>query len=116
MKTKRKDIHVLVCGAAGKMGQSVIKAVTAEAGMKIVAAVDRAGNPRIGTDIGTVCGIKEIGVHLSGDLKEAISQTQPDILVDFTMPEIVFVNAQIALKAGVRVVIGTTGMSKDDIS
>lgn len=111
-----KLIKVLVCGAAGKMGQSVIRAVSAEAGLKLVGAVDRAGNPSIGTDIGTICGINETGIKLSGDLKDCISKVSPDVLVDFTMPEIVFVNAELALKAGVRVVIGTTGMSKDDIS
>ncbi len=111
-----KSIKVLVSGAEGKMGQSVIKAVNAEAGMKIVGAVDRLGNPNVGTDIGTICGIGEIGVKLTDKLNDTISKTQPDVLVDFTMPEIVFVNAETALKSGVRVVIGTTGMSKDDIA
>ena len=111
-----KDIKVLVCGAAGKMGQATVRAVCSEAGFKLVGAVDRSGNPKVGSDIGLICGIDETGVKLSGDLKETISKTQPDVLVDFTMPEIVIVNAQMALKSGVRVVIGTTGMTKDDIS
>ena len=111
-----KDIKVLVCGAAGKMGQSVVRAVDAEAGFKLVAAVDRSGNPNIGKDIGTLCGISETGIKLSGDLKEAISKSTPDVMVDFTMPEIVFINTEIALKAGIRVVIGTTGMTKEDIN
>ncbi|OGI20486.1 MAG: 4-hydroxy-tetrahydrodipicolinate reductase [Candidatus Melainabacteria bacterium RIFCSPHIGHO2_02_FULL_34_12] len=111
-----KDIKVLVCGAAGKMGQSVVRAVDAEAGFKLIGAVDRSGNPNIGKDIGIICGINEIGVKLTSDLKEALSKLQPDVMVDFTMPEIVIVNAQMALKAGVRAVIGTTGMTKDDIS
>ena len=111
-----KNINVIVCGAAGKMGQAVIRAVDSEAGFKLVGAVDRSGNPNIGKDIGIICGINEIGVKLTGDLKEVISKVQPDVMVDFTMPEIVIVNAQIALKAGIRVVIGTTGMTKDDIS
>ena len=111
-----KDIKVLVCGAAGKMGQSVVRAVYAEAGFKLVGAVDRSSNPDIGRDVGIICGIDETGVKLSSDLKETISKTQPDVMVDFTMPEIVIVNAQMALKAGIRVVIGTTGMTKDDIS
>ena len=111
-----KDIEILVCGAAGKMGQCVVRAVDSEAGFKLVSAVDRSGNPNIGKDIGVICGINEIGVKLSGDLKEALSKTNPDVMVDFTMPEIVIVNAQMALKSGVRAVIGTTGMTKDDIS
>ncbi len=111
-----KDIKVLVCGATGKMGKAVVRAVDAAAGFKLISAVDRIDNPNIGKDIGLVCGIDETGIKLSGNLKEAISKSHPDVMVDFTMPEIVFVNAEIALKAGVRVVIGTTGMSKDDIS
>lgn len=111
-----KDIKVLVCGAAGKMGQAVVRAVDSEAGFKLVGAVDRSGNPNIGKDIGILCGIAETSVTLSGDLKETIAKTNPHVMVDFTMPEIVIVNAQIALKAGIRVVIGTTGMTKDDIN
>ena len=111
-----KEIKVLVCGAAGRMGQAVVRAVVNEAGVKLVCAIDRSDNPKLGTDIGAICSIGETGVKLSTDLKESISKSQPDVMVDFTMPEIVFVNAQIALKAGVRAVIGTTGMTKDDIS
>ena len=111
-----KEIKVLVCGAAGKMGQAVIRAVDSEAGFKVVGAVDRTANPNLGKDIGTICGINNIGVNLASDLKETISKTNPDVMVDFTMPEIVIVNAQTALKSGVRVVIGTTGMTKDDIN
>lgn len=110
-----KNIKVLVCGAAGKMGQAVVRAVSAEAGLKLVSAIDRPDNPNIGTDVGLLCNIGEVGVSLSSGLKQAISKTSPDVMVDFTMPEIVFANAEIALKAGIRPVIGTTGMSKDDI-
>ncbi len=110
-----KNIKVLVNGAAGKMGQSVIKAVSAEAGLKLVSAVDHNDNPDIGKDIGTVCGINPLNILLTSNLKEAISKTSPDVLVDFTMPEIVYVNAETAIKLGVRPVIGTTGMTKDDI-
>ena len=111
-----KDIKVLVCGAAGKMGQAVVRAVSSEAGFKLVGAVDRSSNPNIGKDIGTLCGIDELKVNLTSNLKEALTKIHPDVMVDFTMPEIVFVNAEMALKSGVRVVIGTTGMTKDDIS
>lgn len=111
-----KDIKILVCGAAGKMGQSVVRAVDAEAGFKLVGAVDRTDNPNLGKDVGLICGISETGVKLTSNLKEVITKTNPDVMVDFTMPEIVIVNAQTALKAGVRAVIGTTGMTKDDIS
>ena len=111
-----KEIKVLVSGAHGKMGQAVVRAVSNEVGLKLVSGVDRSDNPNIGKDIGILCGINESGVKLTGNLKDAFSKNRPDVMVDFTMPEIVFVNAEMALKAGVRVVIGTTGMSKDDIS
>lgn len=110
-----KSIKVLISGAAGKMGQCVVRAVINEAGLKLVGAIDRVGNPNIGKDIGMLCGGKDVGVELSSGLKEIIAKTNPDVMVDFTMPEIVHANAEIALKAGVRCVIGTTGMTKDDI-
>ena len=111
-----KDIKVIVCGALGKMGQAVVRAVDAEAGFKLVGAIARSGNPSIGKDIGLLCGISETHVKLSENLKETLSKSNPDVMVDFTVPEIVMVHAQIALKAGVGVVVGTTGMTKDDIS
>lgn len=99
-------IQVLVTGAAGKMGREVIKAVTAAPGMVVIAAVD----PRAeGKTVEDGAGGE---ILCSADLAEAIGQTAPDVMVDFTHPSVVESNLRIALSAGIDCVVGTTGLSE----
>jgi len=109
---ENKKIKVAVCGACGRMGQEVIKAVCNESDLELVAAIDVAN---VGKDIGEVVENKSKGVIIASDLEEELVNKQADVVVDFTGPEYVFNNVQIALKSGVRPVIGTTGLSDGQI-
>jgi 4-hydroxy-tetrahydrodipicolinate reductase len=80
-------IRVAVAGAAGRMGETVCRAVEAAPDMELVARAD----PALGTS-----------------LADALAQ-RPDVLVDFTVPTTAVANAKLALAAGVHSVIGTTG-------
>ncbi len=80
-------IPVAVAGAAGRMGQTVCAAVEGAQDMELVARAD----PTLGIS-----------------LREAL-EAQPAVLVDFTTPDTALANAQEAIRAGVHVVIGTTG-------
>jgi 4-hydroxy-tetrahydrodipicolinate reductase len=80
-------IRVAVAGAAGRMGETVCRAVTGAPDMKLVARADPA---------------------LSAALADALA-ADPDVLVDFTVPSTALANAREAVAAGVHVVIGTTG-------
>lgn len=93
-------IRVLVTGAAGRMGSEVVRAVSAEPDMEVVAAVDplHAGE--------TVEGITVVD-----DLAQAIRATAPHVMVDFTHPSVVEDNLRLALPAGVHCVVGTTGLA-----
>ena len=93
-------IDVCVSGAAGRMGRAVVGAVGAEPGMRVVAPVDPvlAGAP-----------------DGYSDLAGALAATSPEVMVDFTVPETVFANAMTALRAGVHIVVGTTGMSEAQV-
>ena len=84
------EIGVLVCGANGKVGQTVVTAVEAEPGMRLAGAVD-----------------------LDNDLHSALAGAQ--VMVDFTAPGAAFDNAEAALGAGVAPVVGTTGMSVEQV-
>src|SRR5450759_1741531 len=97
-------IDVLVTGAAGRMGGEVVRAVTAEDGMRVVAAVDpsAAGHSIDDGAGGTVL--------VSGDLAAAIAAASPQVMVDFTHPTAVEGNVRTALAAGVDCVVGTTGV------
>src|SRR5712692_2727401 len=97
-------IRVAVAGALGRMGAEVIRAVSAAEDMQVVAGVD------------VKSGAESQGVAVSANLRQAITAGKPEVLVDFTVAEAAFANAMTALELGVRPVIGTTGMSSDQVS
>lgn len=95
-------IRVLVSGAAGRMGREVVSAVAAASDMEVVAAFDPA-------NIGAVVD----DMRCLGDLAALIASEKPDVMVDFTRPDVVESNLRIALAAGVDCVVGTTGLSEE---
>lgn len=99
-------IRVLVTGAAGRMGSEVVRAVTAADGMEVVAAVDPGA---AGREVEAGDGVRLTCV---GDLATAIAESLPDVMVDFTRPDVVEGNLRTALPVGVDCVVGTTGLSE----
>ena len=106
------DIRVVVVGATGKMGREVIKAVHNERNLLLVGAIDSFG---VGEDIGVLAGIGGLGIEVQGDLAAVLVETKVDVVVDFTNPSSVCNNIKTALQAGVNCVVGTTGISQDQI-
>lgn len=109
----RAIIRVAVSGAAGKMGREVVRVLVRDEGLKLVGAVDPHG---LGADAGVLAGLDPLGVTVSGDLEGMLAATKPEVLVDFTSPTVVASNARTAIRAGVHPVIGTTGMSAEDLA
>ncbi len=112
-------IPVVVNGAAGKMGREVIKAVANAEDMMLVGAVD--SNPHIrGQDIGEVIGIGPLEVPVLDDLQSvlvlATQEKVQGVMVDFTHPDAVYENVRAAIAYGVRPVVGTTGLSPEQIN
>lgn len=89
-------INVLVAGAAGRMGSTVVDAVTAADGMRVAARVD----PAFAGEEGTF-----------PDVPAALAAGGVDVAVDFTQPAAVFPNTLAYLTAGVHAVVGTTGLT-----
>lgn len=106
-------IRVIVCGAAGRMGREVVKAVVEADGLHLVAAVDVSA---IGSDAGELAGVGKIGVVIESQLEPTLERWTPDVLIDFTLPDSVKRNAIVALEHGVSPVIGTTGLGASDLS
>lgn len=104
-------ISVLVCGAYGKMGREVLKAVYNDQELQLIGAVDVKTSHN---DVGELIGIGKIGVTVSDDLEKVIATTKPQVMVDFTNPESVMKNIRIAIKNGVCPVVGTTGLTGGD--
>ncbi len=102
-------IKVIVNGAHGRMGSTVVAAVMNDSELELVGAVDIVG----GMDAGDKAGCGKTGIIISTDLQKTIDETKPDVMVDFTQPAVVFKTASLALKNKVRPVIGTTGLSDE---
>ena len=102
-------VRVLVNGACGRMGQAVLAAVLADEELELVGAVDIKG----GMDAGELIGKEKSGVVVEEDLVAALADSKPDVMVDFTRPDVVFGNVCTALKAKVSPVVGTTGLSEE---
>lgn len=94
-------IDVIVTGAAGRMGREVVKAVTAEDGMRVAVAIDPSAGVLL--DDG-----KEGTIVTSANLTPALESGR--VLVDFTVPAAVEGTVAAALAAGVHCVVGTTGV------
>ncbi len=104
-------IRVLVSGAFGRMGRFVIQAVDGARDMELVGAVDPAG---VGHRVSEVLG-KDHDLTISGHLAGCLEETNPDVMVDFTVPAVALGNIEAALTRKVACVVGTTGLSKTDL-
>ena len=106
-------INIVVTGALGKMGREITKTVIAAADMALVGAVDSFGE---GTDVGSYLEAGPVGITVEKNLEEVLQRVRPDVAVDFTDPAAVYRNALIYLHNRVRPVIGTTGLSQEQIN
>lgn len=105
-------IRVVVVGARGKMGQEVVKAVIQDEATELVGAVDRTMS---GMDVAEIIGGRPTGVQVHNRLSEVLDSARPDVMVDFTTPDMVRTHVDTAISFGVRPVVGTTGLMPADI-
>ncbi|WP_018133275.1 4-hydroxy-tetrahydrodipicolinate reductase [Effusibacillus pohliae] len=112
MTESNGKIRVVVVGAKGRMGREVVKTVLNDPQLELAGAVDRTLHQ---VDVGSVLGLGDIGVPFANRLGECLVQSNADVMIDFTNPAAVRDNVYTALEYGVRPVVGTTGMSQDDL-
>ena len=105
---------IVVTGASGRMGQMLAKTVLASDKARLVGAVERDGHDWVGKDLGVAMGGVANGVIVTDDPLEAFAKAQA--ILDFTAPAATVKFAAIAAQARAVHVIGTTGMSADEIA
>jgi len=120
-----KPISVVVAGALGRMGAEVIKTVVAATDCQLVGAVDTTPGKE-GADVGLELGLGELEVAITADFEGTLCQAsqavrndgpgQGAVLVDFTHPSVVYEHTRAAIAYGVHPVIGTTGLSPEQLS
>jgi 4-hydroxy-tetrahydrodipicolinate reductase len=100
------DIRIAIAGAGGRMGRTLIQAVTQAEGCLAAAATERAGSSLLGADAGELAGIGPLGVAVT----EGLDPDAFDVLIDFTCPAATLEHLALCRQAGRRMVIGTTGL------
>ena len=104
-------LRVVVHGALGRVGQQVIDTICHEPEMEVVGAVDlKIAQDRLPLPDGSGA------VSASSDLDSILTSCQPDVMVDFSIARATMPAVRIATDRGVNLVIGTTGLTADDIA
>lgn len=104
-------IRVAVLGACGKMGREVMNAVSSADDMELVGACDVFSAGMNATD---ATGVTGLGFNIESDFNKMLSNSKPNVVVDFAKP-FDMDNVRKMLNAGVVPVIGTTGITPDEL-
>jgi 4-hydroxy-tetrahydrodipicolinate reductase len=108
------DMRLVVTGAAGRMGRMLVKAIQETPGAVVSAALEREGASALGEDAGLLAGVSKTGVAISADPLAAILDA--DGILDFSTPAASVEFAALAAQARIAHVIGTTGLSREDLA
>ncbi|MFN8573555.1 MAG: 4-hydroxy-tetrahydrodipicolinate reductase [Gemmatimonadaceae bacterium] len=103
-------IRACVAGATGWTGKAITSAILTSDRFELSGAVARSA---AGQDIGALFGVDPVGIRVAGTVQEAL-RAPTDVMIDYTSPGAVKDNALTALRAGVSVVIGTSGLTASD--
>jgi 4-hydroxy-tetrahydrodipicolinate reductase len=107
-----KDVRIAIMGAGGRMGRELVRAVADAPGCVVSGAIEVAGSPLLGQDVGTLAGLAPTGVLVTDDALEVVAKV--DAVLDFTAPRASVEMAGLAANARIVHVIGTTGLSAVD--
>jgi len=105
-------MKLVVVGAAGRMGQTLIRLIHSIEGVTLHAAIERTGSPFVGKDAGEIAGLGPTGVIISDDPLKAFLDAEG--VLDFTSPAASVEFSGLAAQARIVHVVGTTGCSTDD--
>ena len=106
-------IKIIVAGATGRMGSRIVALSTDYKEIQLAGAFERKGHASAGKDIGLLSGCGECNVPLADNVESIIDSG--DVIIDFTMPESTLNNVQLAASKKKAMVIGTTGLSSQQI-
>jgi 4-hydroxy-tetrahydrodipicolinate reductase len=108
------DMRLVVVGAAGRMGRTLVRAVHEMEGATLSSAIERPGSAEIGQDAGVLAGLPASGIKVTDDLAAALAEA--DGILDFTAPAATLAFAREAAARRLVHVIGTTGLAASDFA
>src|SRR6266705_973686 len=106
------DMRLIVAGAGGRMGRTLVKAIAETPGVALVGAAEATGSPFVGQDSGVLAGLPPNRVPIVSEVKPLTLAA--DGILDFTAPKATLAFAALAAEAGIVHVAGTTGLSAED--
>src|SRR6516225_12440818 len=106
------EMRLIVAGAGGRMGRTVIHAIGATKGVRLTGAVEAVGSAVIGRDAGELAGLGRNGIQVVADAEPFLSGA--DGLLDFTIPAATVAFVEQTAKRGLVHIIGTTGLSDEE--
>lgn len=107
------ELRLVVLGAGGRMGRTLVKAVVADPQTILTAAVERPGSDLLGQDPGPLAGIAATGLQITDDIEAALASA--DGVLDFTTPAATLDLARRTGQRGLIHVIGTTGLTGEQL-
>jgi 4-hydroxy-tetrahydrodipicolinate reductase len=109
-----KKPGITITGASGRMGKMLVKEVLESKSARLVGAVERVGHAWVGLDLGEAMGGSANGIIVTDDPLKAFALSQA--IIDFTAPNATIEFAALAAQARAVHVIGTTGMTDQEIA
>jgi 4-hydroxy-tetrahydrodipicolinate reductase len=108
------DMKIAVLGAAGRMGQALTRTIAATQGCVVAGGLEAKGSPAVGLDVGEVAGLAPLGLAITDDPLPLFASV--DGVLDFTTPAATVAFAGLAAQARIVHVVGTTGLSDDNLA
>ena len=101
---------LVVCGSAGRMGKRIIALSSQGNDFELLGAVEKAGNPLIGTDAGITAGVAEIGLEITSSFPQ-----KADVVIDFSLPQAANKTIDYCIASRASLVLGTTGLDNEQL-
>jgi 4-hydroxy-tetrahydrodipicolinate reductase len=112
MAGENSNMRLVIAGAGGRMGRTLIHAIAATKGVVLAGAVEPAGSAVIGRDAGELAGLGPSGIKVTSDVAPLLRDA--DGLIEFTIPAASVALAELSASAGVVHIMGTTGHSAEE--
>jgi 4-hydroxy-tetrahydrodipicolinate reductase len=102
---------MIVCGAAGRMGRTLVSLIAQDAAATLVGAVEAATSSAVGHDAGEIAGVGTLEVPITTDL--AAVAGAGTVILDFTNATAAVANLRTAVACGAAMVLGSTGFTPE---
>jgi 4-hydroxy-tetrahydrodipicolinate reductase len=102
-------IKTVIHGASGKVGQVLVSSLAKAQEIKLVGAVDvKTPGDKLVLPDGSA-------IPFSTDLEKILSETKPEVIIDFTLAHASMPAVRLAARNKVNLVIGTTGFKPEEV-